>query len=281
MDRAQTSAPDRLAKPVLIDTHAHLDDNRFGNDIAAVIQRALQAGVNSIITIGADVASSQAALAIAQCYDGIWATAGVHPGNAETTQADLDALGDLIKRPQVVAVGEIGLDYYWDDNPPPDVQRRTFEAQLGLASEAAKPVVIHIRDKAERREAYDDTLAILSNWLSAHRTTGSPGVLHCFSGELAFADAALELGFYLGIDGPVTYPNAHTLRRVVAQVPLDRLLLETDCPYLAPQARRGRRNEPAYLTYVAEKIAEVKGISVENVALATTANAKRVFDLSG
>ena len=271
--------------PILIDTHAHLDDKRFRQDIDAVIERAFQSGVKSIITVGADAASSKAAIEIARRTEGIWATAGVHPSGAGGVQTDLARLYELAAAPEVVAVGEIGLDYYWDTNPPRVVQQHAFEAQLDLAASAGKPVVIHIRDKGgpqhreDRIDAYADTLAILRAWLLAHREIRLPGVLHCFSGDLAFADDALELGFYLGIDGPVTYPNAHDLRSVVAGLPLDRLLLETDCPYLTPQARRGKRNEPAYLGYIAEKIAETKGISVEQVARVTTANAERLFGL--
>lgn len=270
---------------MLIDTHAHLDNPQFHKDRDAVIQRAFEAGVHPILTIGADVASSKAALEIARRDKGIWATAGIHPGSADNDPGDLDMLRELIAAPEIVAVGEIGLDYYWDNNPSRNDQQRAFEAQLALAADFGKPVVIHIRDKGGpqhgegRTDAYDDTLALLRDWTSAHRTIHQPGVLHCFSGDLTFALDVLELGFFLGIDGPVTYPNAQDLRSVVAQVPLDRLLLETDCPYLAPQTRRGKRNEPAYLCYIAEKIAEVKGVSVEKVARITTANAKRLFGL--
>jgi TatD DNase family protein len=161
------------------------------------------------------------------------------------------------------------------------VQQAAFEAQLALAAQVSKPVVVHIRDQRGQTGAYDDALAILRAWVSASPTRRAPGVLHCFSGTAAIAEAALDLGFFLGVDGPVTYSNASArpLQALVAELPLDRLLLETDCPYLAPQARRGKRNEPAYLAHIGAKVAELQGVHVEDVAWATTANAQRLFGL--
>jgi TatD DNase family protein len=188
----------------------------------------------------------------------------------------------------VVAVGEIGLDYYWD-RWPREVQQAVFEAQLALAAEASKPVVVHIRDKNGQFGAYDDALAILHSWVSTLTVSRSsdleayrlPGVLHCFSGTSKAAQDALGLGFYLGVDGPVTYPNANArpLQSLVAELPIERILLETDCPYLAPQVRRGERNEPSYLPYIGAKIADLRGIDALEVAQATTASARRLFGL--
>jgi TatD DNase family protein len=271
-----------------IDTHAHLDAPRFEADLDAVLRRAHEAGVKWIITIGADLASSRSAVALAERYEAVYATVGVHPHEARAAdRSTLDEVRDLAAHPLVVAVGEIGLDYYRDLSPR-HAQRAAFESQLALAGEAFKPVVVHIRDQRDCASAYDDALSILGTWTSGlsirqsfhSPILPSPGVLHCFSGTPDAAEAALDLGFYLGVDGPVTYPNARALQAMVFGLPLERLLLETDCPYLAPQARRGKRNEPAYLPYIAEKIAELKGLSPSAVARTTTENARRLFRLS-
>ncbi len=263
----------------MIDTHAHLDSARFDADREAVIRRAFEAGVKPILTVGADMASSRAAMALAERYAGIYATVGLHPHDAsQVAPADLDALRRWAVGPQVVAIGEIGLDYYWD-NSPRDVQRRVFESQLEIALECDKPVVVHIRDKRSQDEAYREALTVLGNW-ALRRSGDRLGVVHCFSGSVEAAQMALAMGFYLGVDGPVTYPKAQSLRAVVRQVPLARLLLETDCPYLAPQSRRGRRNEPAYLPQIARQVAEVKGVSLAEVVRATTINAQRLFGMT-
>jgi TatD DNase family protein len=267
-----------------IDTHAHLDAPRFDADLDAVLRRAREAGVRSIVTVGADLTSSRAAVALAERHEGVYATVGVHPHEAHTVdRSALNELRDLAAHPLVVAVGEIGLDYYRDLSPR-DAQRFAFESQLALAVEVSRPVVIHIRDQRDRAGAYDDVLSVLRTWSSGLQsidspTLTSPGVLHCFSGTPEVAQVALDLGFYLGVDGPVTFPNAHALQSMVAELPLEHLLLETDCPYLAPQARRGKRNEPAYLPYIAEKIAELKGLSPSEVARTTTRNAQYLFSL--
>lgn len=284
---------------IWFDTHAHLDDGRFDADRAAVLERARVSGVTSIVTIGVDLPSSRAAVALADRYEGIYAAVGVQPNSVfgdgahgvdESTYdaSYVDALRELLNHPCVVAVGEIGLDYYWD-RAPRDVQQSAFVAQLGLAADVSKPVIVHIRDKRDQTEAYIDALAILRTWVSdvpmLHSSSlavpHSPGVLHCFSGTAEIAQSALDLGFYLGVDGPVTYPNASArpLQALVSELPLDHLVLETDCPYLAPQARRGKRNEPAYLPYIGAKVAELKGIDVLEVAQVTTANARRLFCL--
>jgi TatD DNase family protein len=265
-----------------IETHAHLDSPKFEADRQAVILRAEEAGVSPIVTVGADLDSSRAAVALAEAHPGLYATVGVHPHSAKDVDAStLDALRDLVADPCVVAVGEIGLDYYYEYSPR-EAQRAAFAAQLALADEVGKPAVIHLRDKTDQQAAYEQALEMLSSWAggrAAAGLSGSPGVLHCFSGTVEYARAALALGFYLGVDGPVTFPNARALQGLVAELPLERILLETDCPYLAPQARRGKRNEPAYLPYIGEKVAQLQQVDVSHVAAVTAANAEALLSL--
>jgi TatD DNase family protein len=260
----------------LIDTHAHLDSHKFDTDREAVLDRAKEAGVDALISVGADLASSQRAVALAEGHDAIYATVGIHPHEAKTLDGEaLAELRELAQRPKVVAVGEIGLDFYRDLSPR-NVQRRAFQAQLGWAAKLGRPVVIHDRD------AHSEVLEILADWAGGLRHSpldGRLGVLHTFSGDLAMAERAIELGFYISISGPVTYQNARQLPDIVRALPLDRLLVETDCPYLAPHPNRGKRNEPAFVQWVAKRIAELRNSSFDEVATATTANAQRLFDL--
>jgi TatD DNase family protein len=266
----------------LVETHAHLDSPRFEGERDEIVRRARASGVAEIVSIGADVDSSWSAVRFADRYDGVWAAVGVHPHAAESLSPEsLAALRDLSRDPRVVAIGEVGLDYY-RSHAPRRAQRAALDAQLEVATEARLPVVVHIREGAERSEAYDEALAALEGWLPGWRKGDGrpPGVLHCYSGDLPTAERALALGFYVGVDGPITYPNATVLRSTIGQLPLGRLLLETDCPYLAPQARRGRRNEPSYLIYIAQEVARLFDASVDEVAQTTAANARRVFGLS-
>ena len=271
---------------VWVDTHAHLDDGCFDADRETVLERARESGLTAIVTIGVDLPSSRAAVSLAERYETVYAAVGVQPTAAAqvdgpgANESTYDALRELLKHPRVVAVGEIGLDYYWD-TAPRNVQQVVFEAQLALAWEASRPVVIHIRDQPGQVGAYVDALSILRRWLAGRQTNRPPGVLHCFSGSAEVAHCALDLGFYLGVDGPVTFPNASArpLRALVAELPLERLLLETDCPYLTPQAHRGKRNEPAYLPYIGAQVAELKGIGILDVADVTTENAQHLFGL--
>ncbi len=250
----------------LVDSHAHLDFPQFDADRGTAIERAREAGLVAILNVGADLASSRAAVALAERYDLIYAAVGVHPHDAKTvTPAVLDQLRALARHPKVVAIGEIGLDYYRDLSPRP-VQRRAFADQLALAAELGLPVVVH------SREAHDDVLAALRGW-------DGVGVLHSYSAGPERLDEVLSLGFAVGISGPVTFPNAHRLRKVAAAVPADRLLVETDCPYLTPVPHRGRRNEPAYVRYVVEAVARARGLPPESVAEATARNAARLFCL--
>jgi TatD DNase family protein len=241
-----------------------------------------------MINVGADLASSQAAVALAEAYPQIHAAVGVHPHDAKTLTGEvLEELEALAGHPRVVAVGEIGLDFYRDLSPR-DQQRQAFQQQLALASEVGKPVIIH------DREAHAEVMAILRHWACpevppeldegrSRRVESSPkprGVLHCFSGSLAMAQEAIELGFYISVAGPVTFENARRLRELVRQLPLEKLLVETDCPYLTPHPHRGKRNEPAYVKFVAQEIARVKGLSLEEVACITSDNAQALFALN-
>jgi TatD DNase family protein len=262
----------------LIDTHAHLDFSQFDVDRSAVIERARAAGVEVIVNVGADVASSRAAVKLAQEYDMVYAAVGMHPHDASKLDgAALAELRELARQPKVVAIGEIGLDFYRDLSPR-DVQRRAFQAQLAWAAKLAKPVVIHDRD------AHDEVLSILADWaagLQHSALSGRVGILHTFSGDLAMAERAIELGFYVSFSGPVTYKNARQLPDIVRSLPLDRLLVETDCPFLAPHPYRGKRNEPAYVRLVAERIAALRGMALDHVAKVTTANARRLYRFGG
>jgi len=248
----------------LVDSHAHLDFPQFNGDRDAVIARAQKAGVAWILNVGTDLESSRAAVALAEAYDFIYAAVGVHPHDARTvTPTVLGELRELARHPKVVAIGEIGLDYYRDLSPRP-VQRRAFAEQLALAAELGLPVVVHSRD------AHEDVLAAL-------REGSGVGVLHSYSAGPERLEEVLALGFFIGIAGPVTFPKAHRLRTVAALVPPDRLLVETDCPYLTPVPHRGKRNEPAYVRYVAEAIARTRGLPTERVAQQTAENAERLF----
>lgn len=255
---------------MFIDSHAHLDDRRFNGDRELVIEKLKENGLELVINIGADLETSIASVDLAKKYDNIYATVGVHPHSAsELNKENLQKIKELSKNNKVVAIGEIGLDFYYD-NSPRDVQRKWFKEQLKLAKELNLPVVIHSRDACQEtfdtiKESQDGTLR---------------GVLHCFSGSAEMAQEYVKLGFYISIGGPVTFKNARVVREVAEVVPLDKLLIETDCPYLTPEPFRGKRNEPSYVKYVAQKIAEVRGITVEEVAKATSRNTKELFSIS-
>ncbi len=255
----------------LTDTHAHLDFPRFKSDRERVIERATAARVKAIINAGASLASSQASVALAEAYPQVYAAVGVHPHDAKTlTEEMLEELRALASHPRVVAIGEIGLDFYRDLSPR-DQQRQVFKQQLALASEVGKPVIIH------DREAHKEVMATLRGWVEGgHHLMG---VMHCFSGDLAMAQEAIEMGFYISVAGPVTFKNARRLRELVRQLPLEKLLVETDCPYLTPHPHRGKRNEPAYVKLVAEEVARIKGSSLEEVACITSDNAQALFAL--
>jgi len=251
-----------------IDTHAHLDSARFDEDTDTIVSRALTAGVHAILTVGTDLESSQRAVAIAQEHSCVYAALGIHPHDAsQVTPRVLAELKRLSEHEAVLAIGEIGLDFYRTLSPP-DKQREAFLAQLELARCVGKPVIIH------DRQAHADTMSILRDGARNLR-----GVLHCFSGTLDMALRAIRMGFYISIAGPVTFQNARRLHALVVELPLNHMLIETDCPYLAPHPHRGRCNEPAYVPLVAAKIAALKQLPVERVAEVTTANAAQLFGL--
>lgn len=251
----------------IFETHCHLNNARFDDDREAVIARAREAGVTELIEIGYDLESSREAVALAKPEAGIYAAVGIHPHDAATWDAEAEEeIRRLAALPGVVAIGEIGLDFYRDLSPR-DAQYTAFAAQLDLASELGLPVIIHTR------ESMSEALEVLTPYGNA----GLPGVLHCWSGTVQQAHNAVSLDFYLGIGGVLTYKNAGDLIDVVRAIPLERMLLETDCPYLPPTPHRGKRNEPAYLPLIAEKIADLKETPVAAVVQTTRDNAFRLF----
>lgn len=253
----------------MIDTHAHLNDARFVKDVRQAVSRALEAGVRKIINVGFDLESSKRAVAQAENYDCVYAAVGIHPHDSgKAAEKDLDVIYEMCRHPKVVAVGEIGLDYYRNLSPK-DVQKRMFELQVNLAKQADKPVIVH------DREAHADTVKVLKD--SNAGIVG--GVLHCFSGSAEIAAECLKMGFYISFAGPVTFSNARRLAEVAASIPLDRILAETDCPYLTPEPHRGRRNEPAYVRYVVETLARIKGLSFEEMREITEKNARMLFNI--
>ncbi len=252
---------------MLIDSHAHLDDAAFDADREAAIDRARAAGVGQIINVGFNEARWATTLALATAQPAIYAVLGLHPHEAQAWNAAIaERLREALRHPRVVGLGEIGLDFY-RDYAPHDQQRGAFRAQLALAQECGLPVVLH------SRAAEEETVATL-----AEAGIGN-GVLHSFSGSLEVAERALALGLHISLTGPVSYPKADHQRELARLIPLDRLLLETDCPYLAPQARRGKRNEPAFLRFTAEAIATARGLTVEEIIAATAANTIELFGL--
>ena len=255
---------------MLIDTHTHLDDVRFDDDREAMIQRGREAGIDTFITIGCDFATSRAAVQLADQYPFIYASVGVHPHEVRHIGDDgYDELRRLAQHRKVVAYGEIGLDYHYNHSPPKD-QRERFREQVCLAKELRLPLVIHTR------EAQEDTIRILKE----EQAADVGGVFHCFAGDAWLAKEAVDLGFYVSFSGIITFQNATALREIARSVPPDRLLTETDCPYLTPAPHRGKRNEPAYVSLVAQKLAELApGRSADDIGRLTSDNARRLFNL--
>jgi len=254
---------------MLVDSHCHLDDPKFDADREAVISRAVESGVGLMLAVGAGDGPPdlEAGIRLAEAHEPIYATVGVHPHDACKADSGTWArLKELATHPKVVAVGEIGLDYYYD-NSPRDRQREAFAEQLSVARGAQKPVVIHTRD------AWEDTVALLrEHW----KADGPGGIMHCFSGGPAEAEEALALGFCLAFGGVITFPKADRVRQAVLVTPLDRLLVETDAPYLAPVPHRGKRNEPAFVAEIARRLADLRGEPFEALAEATTRNFRRL-----
>lgn len=254
---------------ILTDTHAHLDSRKFNHDQAAVIQRAKEAGIEYIFNIGSSEESSKSSAELARKYPKIYAAVGIHPHEAKEMTGDtVRLLRELAKEEKVRAIGEIGLDYHYDFSPR-DVQQRAFRTQLRLAHELKLPVVIH------SRESDADIVRIMQE----EEVGKLGGIMHCFPGDLALAEECLRLNLKLAFGGVLTFDNAKTTREVVKQVSLSDILLETDAPYLTPVPYRGKRNESAYVRYVAEKVAAIKGIELEEVARVTTATAKKIFGI--
>ena len=253
---------------MIFDTHAHYDDARFDPDRDAVLSAMPAAGVGLILNPGCTAESSRAALALAERYDFVYAAAGIHPEDcAGAGAAELAEIRALCAHPKVVAVGEIGLDYYWAENPPREEQQAIFRAQLALALELGKPVIIQDRD------AHADCLAVVEEF------PGLRGVFHCFSGSAEMAERLLARGWYLGFDGPITYKNARRALEVLAVTPMDRILLETDAPYMPPVPHRGERNDSRLLPLVAETAARVKNCTQEALIAAAAENGKRLFGI--
>lgn len=261
----------------LVDTHCHLDFGAYDDDREKVIQNAIDAGVTRVINPGTDFASSQRAINLSLQHDGIFAAVGVHPNSTVGWSPEMISGIERLAttNEKVVSIGEIGLDYYWDKSPKA-TQHHAFKAQLELAAKLKLPIIIHNRDASE------DVIAILREWVPTlpESLKNRPGVLHSFSASWNIAEQALEMGFYLGFTGPVTFKKADDLRVVATRVPIDRILVETDGPFLTPHPYRGKRNQPAYVAYVADRIAALHQMDTETFAAQTTDNAERLFGLS-
>ncbi len=257
-------------KSLLVDSHAHLDSKPYTTDLDAVIERAGDYGVGHILTVGCDLESSRASVDLAVRYANVYASVGIHPHDASTVNDEtINELTRMIESvDKVVAVGETGLDYYRDRSPR-DQQQASFRRHIQLAKDTGKPLIIHDRD------AHDDVIRIMQE----ENAAAIGGVLHCFSGDLTMAQECVKMGFYISFAGPLTYPKNDALRTIAQALPIDVMLVETDCPYLAPQSWRGKRCEPAYVRATAEKLAEVKGLTLEDVARITSLNAWRLFGI--
>lgn len=266
---------------MIFETHAHYDDEKFAKDREALLASLFQQGIGKIINVGASIETTKTTLALAARYENIYSAVGVHPSDiADLNEESFGWLLEQTKLPKTVAVGEIGLDYYWDKEPKvQEAQRYWFRRQLALAKKSRLPVIIHSRDAAE------DTLQILKengSWeiaagASAEGKEGVCGVIHCYSYSPEMAREFVKMGYYIGVGGVVTFKNARKLKETVQETPLERILLETDCPYMAPEPYRGKRNDSSYIPYVVEKIAELKGVTTEEVERVTWENAMTLF----
>lgn len=251
---------------MFVDSHAHLEMRDFERDRDQAVKRALNAGVNRIVTVGTNLEDCRKAIELAERYDCVYASIGIHPHEVkDINSSDYDYLKNLAHHDKVVAYGEIGLDFFRNLSPR-DIQIARFREQLDLAHELNLPVIIHDRD------AHKETLEFLKSWPGSRR-----GIVHCFSGDYKMAEECLDLGFFISFTGAVTFKNSEGLRDIVRKIPLENILIETDAPYITPEPNRGKRNEPAYVIFTARKIAEVKGISTEEVGRITSENAKAIF----
>ncbi|MFL0247539.1 TatD family hydrolase [Candidatus Clostridium stratigraminis] len=252
----------------IFDSHAHYDDESFNEDRETVIKELKANGIVGVLNCGATLEGARASVRLANTYDFFYAAVGIHPEDANSfDDSVLAELRNMAKNEKVRAIGEIGLDYYYKENPPREIQKSVFRAQMRLAGELKLPVVIHDRD------AHEDTINILKDYPEVK------GVLHCFGGSIEFARECLKLGYYIGFTGVVTFKNAKKIVEVAKEVPLERILVETDCPYMAPAPYRGERNRSDFIKYIIEKLSELKGISEEEIAAATINNVKKMLKL--
>jgi TatD DNase family protein len=278
LSRAKGEEREAKSRVMYTDSHAHLDGKRFDADRAEVLARANAAGVTTILAIGngdgPGTGTLDCAIHLAQQYEGVYATVGIHPHEAALAkQDDFDQLERLATDPKVIAWGEIGLDYFYDHSPR-DVQQRVFVQQMELAGSAKLPIVVHCRPSDNSENAWEDLLRLVrEHWASS----GLGGVLHCFTGTVEHAGSALDLGFVISFAGNITYPKAQNIRGAAEMVPLDRMLIETDCPYLAPMPHRGKRNEPAYVVETARRIGELRGASPQEIGEQTSRNFHAFF----
>ncbi|WP_223703294.1 TatD family hydrolase [Sutcliffiella deserti] len=255
---------------MLFDTHVHLNADQYEDDLQEVIDRAQQEKVTNMVVVGFDRKTIKRAMELVEQYDFIYAAVGWHPVDAiDMKEEDLEWIEQLAQHDKVVAIGEMGLDYHWDKSPK-EIQKEVFRKQIRLAKKVKLPIVIHNRD------ATADVVEILKE--EDAKEVG--GIMHCYTGSIEVAQECMEMNFYLSFGGPVTFKNAKKPKEVVKEIPMDRLLIETDCPYLTPHPYRGKRNEPSYVRFVAEQIAELREMSVEEVAEKTTANAKKLFGIN-
>ncbi len=254
---------------MLFDTHVHLNAEQYKEDLEEVIERAQSEGVDTVVVVGFDRPTIKKAMELADQYPFVYASVGWHPVDAiDMTDEDLAWIEELAAHPKVVALGEMGLDYHWDKSPK-DIQKEVFRKQIALAKRVKLPIIIH------NREATQDIVAILKE--EGAEEVG--GIMHCFSGSAETAEECMKMNFYISFGGPVTFKNAKNVKETAAEIPLDRLLVETDCPYLTPHPFRGKRNEPAYVKLVAEELARIKNLSFEEIAEITTNNAKKIFGI--
>lgn len=252
----------------IFDTHSHYDDKSFDDDREKVISDIQENGVIGVLNCGSSLYGAEMSVKLSEQYDIFYAAVGIHPENAnEFNEDSFEKIKELAKSKKVKAIGEIGLDYYWEENPPREVQKDVFRAQMKLAEELGLPVVIH------DREAHGDTLEIMKEF------TNVKGIVHCFSGSVEFAKECLKLGYYIGFTGVVTFKNAKKILEVAKEVPLDRMLVETDCPYMAPAPFRGKRNQSDYIRYIVEKLAEIKGLEPKEINDQFIKNIKQLLKL--
>lgn len=253
---------------MIFDSHSHYDDSQFNEDRDLVLKEIKEKGVIGVLNCGSDLRGLNMSIELAEKYDFVYAAVGIHPEYAQIVDENLiEQIKNHAKNPKVRAIGEIGLDYYWEENPPREVQKKAFRMQMEAARELNLPVVIH------DREAHQDTLEIMKEFSQVK------GVVHCFSGSVEFAKECLKLGYYIGITGVVTFKNAKVIKEVVKAVPIDKLLVETDCPYMAPTPYRGKRNQSNYIEYIIEEIADLKGITKEDLERNTIKNTKNLLNL--